>query len=64
LVFVCELLKLFVREVFNVDLALMVSSTVTGVARASLFCVFWIKKTTKEVMPVVPVLIVSCHVSE
>jgi hypothetical protein len=49
---------------FCADLALMVSSSVRGVGGASLFCVFWIKKTTKEVMPVVPVLIVSCHVSE
>ena len=31
---------------------------------ASRFCVFWIRKTIRNVTIVVPVLITSCHVSE
>lgn len=30
----------------------------------SRFCVFWIKKTIRNVTMVVPVLMISCHVSE
>src|ERR1700712_2851054 len=30
----------------------------------SLFCDFWIRKTIKKVTIVVPVLMMSCHVSE
>jgi hypothetical protein len=33
-------------------------------AAPSRFCVFWIKKTIRNVMMVVPVLMISCHVSE
>src|ERR1700712_2519661 len=34
------------------------------IAFESLFCDFWIRKTIKNVIMVVPVFIISCHVSE
>src|SRR5437870_11931059 len=40
------------------------SSSLGWSARASLFWVFWIRKTIRNVTIVVPVLITSCQVSE
>ena len=41
----------------------MSSSSLTCTASASLFWVCWIRKTIRKVTMVVPVLIMSCHVS-
>jgi len=40
------------------------SSSFSCIATVSRFWVFWIRKTIRKVMMVVPVLITSCQVSE
>src|SRR5215204_2525451 len=40
------------------------SSSLAWMAAPSRFCVFWIRKTIRNVTIVVPVLITSCQVSE
>src|ERR1700749_5009249 len=42
----------------------MISFSFRWIAFESLFCDFWIRKTIKKVIMVVPVLIINCQVSE
>ncbi len=44
--------------------ARMSSSSLIWVATASRFCVFWMRNTIRNVTIVVPVLMISCQLSE
>jgi hypothetical protein len=62
-------LDFFIRQVLDTDELIVRmrrtgSSNLACKAAPSRFCVFWIMKTIRNVMIVVPVLLMSCHVSE
>lgn len=51
-------------KTFSPSLARMSSSSFAWTAAPSRFCVFWMRKTIRKVIMVVPVLMISCQVSE
>src|SRR6266705_4264160 len=53
-----------INSLCALPMARITSSNFKWMARASRFCVFWIRKTMRKVTIVVPVLIISCQVSE